>query len=210
MKKAIAGLILALGLCANTYGQSTNPQISLELIKSKQDEKSFVRPTITKPISEKMSITGFLELYGDGESYYGKTTASYKLNSFLSGIAQVNYGNGFNNRYGLGLAVTGQFDKLRLKAYTIPQFWEIDGKRVPRSIVGYSFGLELPYDFKLSGFGDINLNGKKGAEWSYGEIGLEKMLSKEISIGYNAGLYRKEVGKLLPQIDHKISAKWVF
>lgn len=215
MKKILRNVIGGLGiLMSNEYRQSysqTNPvQVSLEGVLSGENEKTFVRPTIIKSLTKQLQINDYIEFYGDGNTYYGKATASYNVWHNFSAVMQMLYGTGFDNRYAAGLSVKYQLGNLRFKLHALPNFWEIDGRDVHRSIIGGSSSLDIPHKFKFGAFGEVNLDGKDGSEWSYGELSLERKIRQDISVGYNAGLYRRNVGNTIPEINHRLMIKWDF
>jgi len=73
---------------------------------------------------------------------------------------------------------------------------------------GYSGKIELPWDFYVSGFADINIADKEGPTWGYGEVVFGKPFGKDsrYKVEVGAGLKSKGSGEINPRKDLRLIA----
>jgi hypothetical protein len=158
------------------------------------------------------SVSGFMDLYRGGNGYFGKTVVEEKLTDRLSLRAHVVHINeplsqaGFGASYRL-LASNGTFAKISyLPVWTDTSMEQIDNKQ----IAAYFVSADLPFDSKIFSFGEINVAGKDGPQWAYGEIEAAKNIGNRLSVGLNLQLNNDGAGKMTPEVVPRIAVrvKW--
>lgn len=202
----LCGLVSLLPLKANAQINA-----NLEGINSFEEGKSYFRPNLFYNLPGDIKGFTFGEFYQNG-NHFVKTNLTRNIDENFGVKAQIVAGSGFNNHAGIGLTANVPTpSKTFAQVYFIPAYIDMKAKRVDdKSILGYFVSVDLPLGFKASSFGDINLRGKNGAEWSYGELGLEKEILKNLSLSYNPALKNKEVGKVTPRLEQRVTAKYTF
>ena len=214
MKKTLKGLVTAgmIGLASlfpikNVNAQDNKINASVELIQSKDDPVSFIRPNIFYKLFG-LDNYSFFEFYRN-ENFFGKTIISKDLGVRVKPTAELVYGSGFDDRCGLGANYAVPMPNgASLNVKALPVWFNKKGYIDDRVTVGYFGTLKLPLDFNLSAFGEANIASKDGAQWGYGEISLGKNLSDNFRIAYNPLL--KNQGKLAPRLEHAVAAKYTF
>lgn len=202
-KTAIAGLVLAAGIAATpTQAQSS---ASLEAIKSMETGKTYFRPTITYTLPGDVQGMTFHEFYQD-KTHFGKTSLTKKITDEQALMLQAVYGTAPDFKAGIGISTKiptpqGTF----AKAYFIPLWMKEGGIDKDRSIVGYFASADLPLGMKIHSFGEIDISGKS-PKWAYGEIGLEKQLTKDLSVSYQPAL--RGTGSVVPELEHRLDIKY--
>jgi hypothetical protein len=215
MKKILKNL--AVGAMAGAISllpmKNANAQLSgsMEAIKSFKPKQSYVRPQLFYDLPADIKGFTFLEFYQDGNSYFGRTNLTKEITKGIGLRAEAIHGSGFPDNYGLGLDATISNEKVFANLYLTPFFVNNKLKKIENKVLsGYFASMKLPFDLQLSSFGEWNLNGKDGVEWTYGELNLEKKLNKNLSVSYNPALKNKGVGKVIPRLEHRITAKYTF
>ncbi|MFH1311578.1 MAG: hypothetical protein ABIH65_04195 [Nanoarchaeota archaeon] len=211
IRNIIAGTLCGL---ASLFPMKANAQINgnLEAIKSFEPGQSYFRPNIFYDLPLGIKGYTFGEFYQDGENYFIKTNLTRNIHKNLNVKAQVICGSNLTDKIGVGLdAVIPMPEKTFARGYFIPAFIDTKAKKIDnRSIIGYFVSADLPLGFKALSFGEINVAGKNGAEWTYGEIGLEKEILKNFSVSYNPALKNNGNGKVIPRLEHRATAKYTF
>ena len=220
MKKAIrniaAGILFGLAsfLPMKANAQNNKIDASVEIVQSKNNPTSFIRPNLFYKI---FGLDGysFFEFYRN-ENFFGKTIISKDFGVRAKGVkptAEIVYGSGFNDSYGLGVNYDVPMPKraqkrASLNVKALPVWFNNKGYLDDKVMVGYFGSLDLPRGFILSSFGEINVGSKGGPQWGYGEIRFGKKFSNHLSVAYNPLL--KNRGKLSPKWEHAISARYTF
>lgn len=216
MKKTIRNLIGAgiIGLASLFPMKNANAQISgdIEGIKSFESEQSYFRPNIFYDLPLGIKGYTFGEFYEDGNSHFIKTNLTRNIHGNLGAKAQVICGSNLTDKIGVGLDVVIPMpEKTFARMYFIPAFIDTKAKKIDnRSIVGYFVSADLPLGFKALSFGEINVGAENGAEWAYGEVGLEREVLKNLSLSYNPALKNNGTGKAVPRLEQRVTAKYTF
>lgn len=155
---------------------------------------------------------GFIDLYGEGNGYFGKTVVEKSLTEKLSLRGHALHINEPFSQAGFGLSyVLPTPKKVFAKLSYLPLWIDSEGKKVEdNQILGYFASVDLPHNLSLFSFGEINPVAAKGPQWSYGEIELAKNFGKKFSIGANIQLNCKEPGKLEPEVVPRLAARIKF
>lgn len=215
MKKILRNITAGVMLGASSLlpMKNANAQLngSIEAVKSFKPKQSYVRPQLFYDLPADIKGFTFLEFYQDGNSYFGRTNLTKEVTKGIGLRAEAIHGSGFPDNYGLGLNVTIPSKKVFANFYLTP-FWVNNKlKKIENKVLsGYFASMKLPLDMQLSSFGEWNLNGKNGVEWTYGELNLEKKLNKNLSVSYNPALKNRGAGKPIPRLTHRITAKYTF
>ncbi len=195
------------------YGSNINAQdINAEVIKSLKPASSYGRLNADYQLPTGIKGYTFAEFYSDGNSYFSKTTFTKPVIGNVSAMGQMVNGTGFEDHAGLGVSVVIPTpDHTFAKAYIVPRYLSSAGSPIDnKCVAGYYAEANLPLDMKISSFGEVNLNGKNGAEWMYGELNLEKKLTDKVSVSYNPALQNKGPGDITPAIEHRFTLKYEF
>ena len=185
---------------------------NVEGIKSFEAGKSYIRPNLFYDLPLGIKGYTFGEFYEDGDNHFIKTNLTKNIYGNFNARAQIINGTNLTDKIGIGPdVVIPTPEKIFAKMYFIPAFIDPKAKKIDnRSILGYFVSADLPLGFKSLSFGEINVAGKNGVEWAYGEIGLEKEILKDISLSYNPALRNDGVGKAVPRLEHRATAKYAF
>jgi hypothetical protein len=215
MKKILKNLAVGAmaGACSLIPMKNANAQLSgsMEAIKSFKPKQSYIRPCFFYDLPANIKGFTFLEFYQDGNSFFGRTKLTKEVVKGIGLRADIVHGSGFPNNYGLGLNVDIPGKNVFTNFYLTPFLVDNKLKKVENKVLsGYFASIKLPFDIQLSSFGEWNLNGKNGVEWTYGELNLEKKLNKNLSVSYNPALKNRGAGKPIPRLEHRVTAKYTF
>lgn len=200
--KGIAGLIGFMPLAQSANALDGN----VEYILSENNEASYARANGFYTLPENVDGFSYMELYKDGGGYFGETTLGKEITKGFNAKIQLQHANTPLNRFGLGISrqiPTPKNTFLNLTLY--PVWFDKEGKQEKTSELAYFASADLPFGFKASSFGDFNLAADGGARWDYGEASLSKKVGP-ITLSYNPCLLSKENSKLIPSVQHRISA----
>ncbi len=196
--------------------QQTKTSGTLTYFVSKESENpwpnSYAKVNHFTSLPYSANLLGFLELYRGGEGYYGKTVVEKDLTDRTGLSVQAIHINEPITQIGVGPNVTlptpkGTFVKLTY----LPVFSDSRGEIVDnQQILGYYASANLPLGTRLWGFGEINLAGKEGAEWSYGETELTRNIGNRLSVGANLQLTGKGGGKMTPEFIPRLAFRFSF
>jgi len=204
-KLTLAGLILATGLGLGSLRAQTSG--SFEYIKSLDKADHYFRPTVTFTLPVDVKGMSFGEFYKDG-TVYTKTTLSKPVTKNFGAMEQTITFSGAETKFGLGAyAILPMPKNMFAKTYIVPTWITDKGQKVNSTIAGYFVSAKLPLDITLSSFGEVDLSAEGGPKWSYGEIGIEKKITDNLSVSYQPAL--KNQGKLLPAVEHRIELKYL-
>jgi hypothetical protein len=211
LRNITAGVIL--GASSLLPMKNANAQLngSIEAVKSFKPKQSYVRPQLFYDLPADIKGFTFLEFYQDGDSFFGRTKLTKEVAKGIGLRSDIVHGSGFPNNYGLGLNVDMPKNKILKNLYLTPFLVDNKLKKVENKVLaGYFASIKLPFDMQLSSFGEWNLNGKNGVQWTYGELNLEKKLSDKLSVSYNPALKSRGAGKPIPRLEHRVTAKYTF
>jgi hypothetical protein len=216
LRNITAGVIL--GVSSLLPMKNANAQISgsIDAVMSSKHKKSYMRPCLSYELPGGIKGFSFLEFYKnanekEAKPYFGRTNLTKEIVKGLGLRADATHGSGGLNTYGLGLNATIPNKTVFANLYFVP-FWR-NGKLQKvenKTLAGYFAKTELPFGLELSSFGEWNLNGKNGVEWTYGELNLEKKLNKNLSVSYNPALKNRGAGKPIPKLEHRVTARYYF
>lgn len=215
MKKTLRNILAGISIgVASLLPMKSNAQINgnIEGIKSFEPEKSYVRTNLFYGLPLEIKGYTFGEFYSDGESHFIKTSLDKAVYGNFGIKEQIIAGSGFNTRFGLGASATiPTSDKTSAKIYFVPAWIDTKGKKVDnRSIFGYFVSANLPFGFKASNFGEINIGAKNGTEWGYGEFSLGRDILENLSLSYNPALKNNGIGKAVPKLENRVTLKYTF
>lgn len=210
-KKTLIGIPLAGALL---FGQANaQHKISAEAIKSEKENSSYFRGNANYNLPSDVKGYTFGEFYSNGDSYFSKTTLSKAVYDRFGVQAQAVIGSGLTDRLSIGPnAVLPTPEGTFAKMYWMPTWITAEkGRKVSnRSMLGYFVSADLPLDFTASSFGELNIAGKNGAEWGYGEISLGRKLADKLTLSYNPALKNRGSGEAMPQLEHRINLIYEF
>lgn len=213
-KKVLSSLLMPVALAGAIYlsPKKAHADIngSLETIISEKKENSYARLNGFYQLPGKINGYTFLELYKNGNGYYGKSMLTKNIGKTFSVKGEVIHANDPMALAGVGIGVNVPTPK---KAYAniklLPLWINKSGKYVSNKVIlGYFAGADLGKGWNISSFGEVNLAAKDGPEWCYGEIALTKDIGKGVSIGYIPAL--KSKGKLAPKVEHRVGLQAKF
>jgi hypothetical protein len=147
------------------------------------------------------NVCGFLDFYGDNQGYFGKTIIEKNLGKGFNLRSHLVHSNDPLSQAGFGLSYALPTPKeTYAKVGVLPFFVDSEGNSIShKQALCFAAGVNLPHNFSLSAFGEINPYAEKGPEWCYGEVGFEKNFGKHLSTGLNIQLNNKASGKLSPE-----------
>lgn len=159
-------------------------------------------------------VSGFVDLYENNAGYFGKTIVEKGLVDKLNFRTHLESINEPLTRAGFGLSYALPTPKGTFaKVCYLPLYVDKEGEKIDnRQVVGFAFGADLPYDFSLIAFGEMNIATKKGVQWNYGEIELARKFGEEkrFSIGLNLQLNNNGAGNPLPEVVPRIALRAKF
>jgi hypothetical protein len=219
MKKTLRNLTagVMLGACSLIPMKNANAQLSgsIETIKSSKPKNSYIRPCLFYDLPAGIKGFTFLEFYQkdkekDEKSYFGRTKLTKEIIKGLGLRLDAVHGSGCPVNYGLGLNVNIPTKKVFTNFYLTPFFVNNKLKKIENKVLsGYFASTKLPFGLELNSFGEWNLNGKDGVEWTYGEVNLEKKFKQgKFSVAYNPALKNK--GGPIPKLEHRVTARYYF
>jgi len=184
---------------------------SMEYLLSEHSENSYPRLNLFYGDIEKVKGFSFLELYKNQKGYFGKTTLEKQIIPRVNAAAQIKYAGEPLTSVGLGASVNvvktnnNSFFNFQALPVWIPKGFKLNKDEFVNKkevILGYSAKVNLPKDFFLFSFGQMNVNDKGGPTWCYGELTAGKKF-KKWSVGYNPALVSKGQGKAVPKMEHR-------
>ena len=208
----IAGGIALAGALVFGHANAQN-KLYAEAIKSEKENSSYFRGNANYNLPA--DIKGYTcgEFYGDGNSYFSKTTLSRNIHGNFGVQTQAVVGSGLTDRLSVGPNVViptseGTFAKM----YWMPAWiTAAKGKKVEnRSMLGYFVSANLPLGFTASSFGELNIAGKNGAEWGYGEISVGREIADRLRVSYNPALKNNGIGEAVPKLEHRLNLMYDF
>ncbi|MEI7718471.1 MAG: hypothetical protein WCI72_01270 [archaeon] len=172
---------------ANSGAQTTYPELNHSL---------------TLPYNTRVS--GFFDFYQGDNGYFGKTVVEKGLTDRLNARVNIEHINEPFSRAGFGLSYSlptpkGTFAKISY----LPMYINKEGEKVDnRQVVGFAAGAELPADFSVLAFAEVNVAARKGVQWGYGEVELAKKFGedKRFSVGLNLQLNNQGAGNPVPEV----------
>ena len=178
---------------------------NLELIAGPTKQSTYVRGNAFYQLPGGIGGYTFLELYQEGNGYFGKTIFDKKISKGLAAKGEIIHANEPATQLRLGLeAVVIGTNNTVIKIKALPLCVTKQGTIAENTAIGGYFGYQnLGKGWDISSFADINLAAKQGPEWGYGEISLKKQLWDGVSIAYNPALLSK--GKLAPKPQHRVT-----
>jgi len=210
-KILVTGLI---GLASLLPVKSLEAQINgnVEYILSEKLDNSYARLNFFYGDIKKIKGFSFLELYHGQKGYFGKTSLEKQIIPRVNAIAQPTYISEPLTKTGLGTSINAIKTKNKsfLNLQVLPVWISKKFKKNKNEFVlGYSAKVNLPRDFFLFGFGQMNIANKEGPTWNYGELTAGKNI-KKWSFGYNPALINRGQGKAIPKMEHRayVSAKF--
>lgn len=199
IKKTIATIATVVALALPMKAQSG----TVEAITSLETGDSYLRPTISYQLPESVKGSSFHEFYEDG-THFGKTTLEKGITDDQGIKIQAKYGSHMPTKTGAGFYTKiPSPDDTFVKVSYIPLWLDLHGKKQDSQIFGYYVSVYLPLDMKLSSFGEIDIQQQK---WTYGELGLEKKITDDLSISYQPSLTGD--GDIIPKPEHRIDIKY--
>ncbi|GEM_PF-1738826 len=157
-------------------------------------------------------VSGFMDLYENGNGYFGKTIVEKGLVDRLNFRGHIVHIDDPFSQAGFGLSYALPTPKgTYAKVGYLPYFVDDEGQHVDdKQIVCFGAGIDLAKDVTLSAFGEANLAAEKGPQWCYGEVELAKKFGKHFSVGANLQLNNQGAGELAPEAIPRISFRYLF
>lgn len=209
LKKIITGVALTAATVLPAQAQNSN----IELMQTKDQSTSRVRPNLFYELPGDVKGYTFAEFYEDGGAYLAKSSLNKNLKGSLDAQLQVVNGSGFTDQAGLGVDYkipTGDNTFAKVKA--LPVYVGFDGKRVQnKAVIGFYVDRKVYVpvlkDIHVVAFSEINLAAKDGPAWSYGEIHAQKSLD-DFVVGLGLDLSHKD--GLVPDPHVSVKLGYVF
>jgi len=194
----MASLLFPLKSFAKTTG-------SIDTIVSEAKGASYLRLNGSYSIPGKIGGYTFLELYGGGKGYFGKTSLTKHIAGPLSATSELTHVSAPLSQIGVGAKVAVPMPQKTYCTVKLLPYWvDHTGKHVDDKVVaGYAIGTSLGKGWSVSSFGEMNVAAKGGPQWGYGEISVSKSISKDVSVSYNPAL--KFSGTAAPKLEHRVS-----
>jgi len=209
MKRTLKSLVTAgaIGL-ASLMSMKAEAQVhgSVEYIQSEKSENSYSRLNLFYGLPEDVRGFSFIELYDNGDGYFGRTSLDRKITDDFGVRMHVLYVNEPISKAGFGLNWTPSLSENASARVSLLPLWigNEGGVIGDRMELQYAGRVDLPLGFNLSGFGILDLlAGKKSPQWTYGEFELTQNLGP-FKIGYNPVLLNKR--GVTPDMLHRLIA----
>ncbi|MBS3050757.1 MAG: hypothetical protein J4400_01255 [Candidatus Aenigmarchaeota archaeon] len=206
LPKIIAALGIAAVMAGPASAQDKKIEMTAEAVVSENRQESFVRPNIFYRIGNMKAYT-FFEFYRS-EEYFGKTIIGKDMWKGFGPTGELVVGSDTRNRIGAGVKYSFDGKKADFSLKFLPAWFDTGGHE-ERVMLGYSGSLELPQDFDVSVFGEIDVDSPHGAEWGYGEISIGRNFGK-FRLSYNPLLKNRDDGILKPRMEHAVCASYKF
>ncbi|MBI2044889.1 hypothetical protein HYT23_02435 [Candidatus Pacearchaeota archaeon] len=165
-------------------------------------DNSLIRHNLRYNLPLGIKGSSYIELYPEN-GYYGKTSLEKELVRVVSFKLQAKHPNTL--LYSVGLGVSGQVSTpngTSLKLSIMPVWIDKNGKQNNRSYLSYYSRFKFPLRFKIDSFGEWNIASENGINWTYGELFLNKSISKSIDVGYNPRLVSD--GDAMPMVEQGV------
>lgn len=217
-KIALIGLTSLSTLLGGLEAKAQLPQVNGDVTymfseesKSKA-QNSYAEVNYSAKLTADVKVSGAMDFYNSDAGYFGKTAVDTSLGKGLGFRVQGIHGNGPLTQVGAGLSyVLPTPSKTFAVVRYLPIFTDTDGKQVDnKQMVGYYASASLPANFNLWSFGEVNVNGTEGPQWSYGEVELSKNLGKNLSVGANLQMNGQGAGKMTPEFVPRIALRAKF
>jgi len=208
----IKGIVAAglLGLASLTQTASAQTNGGVTYFASENADKSHIQLDHSTRLTDSTRVSGFMDLHNKGR-YFGKTSIDQNFVDRFGLRAQAVHANEYLTQAGLGLnyripTPKGTFAVVRYA----PLWFDGDGNHISdKSTLGYFASVNLPEDFQLFGFGEINIRGNEPS-WAYGETELSKKVGDNLSVGLNLQLNGQGEGRLTPKIVPRVALRAKF
>jgi len=157
-------------------------------------------------------VSGFMDLYEDGNGYFGKTIVEKGLAGRLNFRGHIVHIDDPFSQAGFGLSYALPTPKgTYAKVGYLPFFLDSEGQHMDhKQALCFGAGVDLAKDVTLSAFGEMNVAAEKGPQWSYGEIELAKKFGKHLSVGANLQLNCQGPGEEAPEVVPRLSLRYRF
>ncbi|MBI2044602.1 hypothetical protein HYT23_00935 [Candidatus Pacearchaeota archaeon] len=162
---------------------------SVEYIQSEHHENSYARASASYSLPLNVSGFTFSEFYKAEEGYYGITYLEKPVTGNLNARLRLQHDNDPLSQIVVGTS------------FNIP--W------VPKEAFAQVYYDALwfsPKGFRLKAFGEWNLSDRNGVTWNYGEVSIGKRFGP-FTFSYNPSLNPQNGNKLIPELEHRVSAK---
>jgi hypothetical protein len=174
---------LSLFAPVKTNAQESNINANAEVIRANPNRLSSVRANAFYELPGNVNSYTFADFYSDGDSFFGKSIHDRELIGRINAACEVAFGNGFPNRYSLGVSLNlptpeGSFSSLKY----LPLSANKEGIIRDTSIIGYTAGASLPLGLDLFSFGDHSIERGK-FKWGYSEVDITKPIGRNLELG---------------------------
>ena len=180
MKKSNLLKTLVLAGAMAFSGHAAKAQSNVEYIQNAKTETSRIRPNLFYNLPGDVSAYTFIEFYGDGENYYGKTTLNKKLGAGISARSEIKNSSFFKDNASLGFTYAIPTKELSASLKFLPVTANTEGDINYPMNVGY-FASKNFGPVNVCSFGEYNIGTKS---WGYGET----------YVGYKKGQFELAVG----------------
>jgi hypothetical protein len=172
-------------------------------------QNSYAEVNYSAKLADSIKVSGAVDFYNSDAGYFGKTSVDTSLGNGLSLRVQGVHGNDPLTQVGAGLGyVLPTPNNTFAIVRCMPIFADTDGKQVDnKQTVGYYASVNLPANFNLWSFGEVNVNGTDGPQWSYGEVELSRKLWENLSIGANLQMNGQGPGRMTPELVPRIAVR---
>ncbi|MDP3986912.1 MAG: hypothetical protein Q8P81_01660 [Nanoarchaeota archaeon] len=207
LKTIITAGVMGLATLLPGRAESDNLSGNVKYIQTSNESNSlgsYPETNVFYGLPRGMKGFTFMDLYTDGDGYFGKTSINKHLTHGVSAKAQaIHGGNNPVENIGLGASVVvpGLPERISASVTGLPVYLDLDGKRVnDKSRWSYFINTSLPRGFNVSSFGEWNV--ADSPKWTYGEIELTKQVGP-VTIGYNIGLIDND--SAIPCLENRAS-----
>lgn len=182
---------------------------SVEYIQSEHHENSYARASASYSLPLNVSGFTFSEFYKAEEGYYGITYLEKPVTGNLNARLRLQHDNDPLSQIVVGTSFNIPWvpKEAFAQVYYDALWFSPKGDRITdKSFLGYFFSADLPKGFRLKAFGEWNLSDRNGVTWNYGEVSIGKRFGP-FTFSYNPSLNPQNGNKLIPELEHRVSAK---
>jgi hypothetical protein len=213
-----AGLMGLSGLVQSTYADTnkvaevkTSGNVAYYMGKDSKTSAptSYAEVNHSTSLPYGTKISGFVDMYQDSAGYFGKTIVEKSIGNGFSARAHVMHINTPLSQAGIGASYVLPTPKyVFAKVSYLPAWVDNKGEQVDnKQIVGIFACGDLTSKVSLSGFAEVNMAGKKGPQFGYGEIELARKFGERVSVGANLQLNGKGAGVMTPEFVPRVALR---
>ena len=215
-RNAAAGLLALVGFASSAFADSSASSVKTSgnmayYVAGKANSgapTSYAEVNHSTALPYSTKVSGFVDMYKDGKGYFGKTSVDKSIANGLGAKVQALHCNSPLSQVGVGVTYVLPVKSAFAKLTYLPAWADNTGEKVDnKQIVGLYVAKDLTSKVNLSAFGEVNVAGTKGPQFTYGEIELARKFGDRVSVGANLQLNGKGAGEMTPELVPRVALR---